>query len=213
MTFDSDAPDSKRFAYYGVDDLETGQRVMDALAGALQGRGRVAILAGNKSAPNLRRRAEGVRLAAQKYPDLRIVDTFFHVETPQDAAATVVRATKEHPDINGWAMVGGWALATRTLLSDLDPHKVSLVAVDALPPMLVYVEKGLAPVLLAQPTYEWGSVGVRTVVSKVLLHETPPTVIPMKLIPVSRATLGAWARQLKAWGFADVPDDAMNDAQ
>src|SRR2546422_10498233 len=32
MTFDSDAPVSKRFAYYGVDDLETGQRVMSELA-------------------------------------------------------------------------------------------------------------------------------------------------------------------------------------
>ncbi|MGH9309870.1 MAG: substrate-binding domain-containing protein, partial [Vicinamibacterales bacterium] len=27
MTFDSDAPDSERFAFYGVDDLKTGQAV------------------------------------------------------------------------------------------------------------------------------------------------------------------------------------------
>ena len=32
MTFDSDAPESKRFAFYGVDDVETGQAVMDELA-------------------------------------------------------------------------------------------------------------------------------------------------------------------------------------
>src|SRR5438105_6082477 len=32
MTFDSDAPDSKRFAFYGVDDVKAGKAVMDELA-------------------------------------------------------------------------------------------------------------------------------------------------------------------------------------
>ena len=32
MTFDSDAPESQRFAFYGVDDVKTGQAVMDELA-------------------------------------------------------------------------------------------------------------------------------------------------------------------------------------
>ena len=34
MTFDSDAPESKRFAFYGVDDIKTGEAVMDELAQA-----------------------------------------------------------------------------------------------------------------------------------------------------------------------------------
>jgi ribose transport system substrate-binding protein len=209
MTFDSDAPSSKRFSYYGVDDVETGRRVMDELAAALHGKGHVAILAGNRNAPNLRHRAEGVRLAAQKYPDIHIVDTFFHVETPQDAVAEVLGANRAHPDINGWAMVGGWALATRTLLGDLDPQRMAIVAIDALPPMLVYVERGLAPVLLAQATYQWGSVGVETIFNKIVLHQTPPAIIPMELVRVSRASLGSWARQLKEWGFADVPEEYL----
>ena len=60
MTFDSDAPDSQRFAFYGVDDLQTGQAVMRELAEQLEGKGKVAILAGNQNAPNLRTRVEGV---------------------------------------------------------------------------------------------------------------------------------------------------------
>ena len=38
-------------------------------------------------------------------------------------------------------MIGGWALFTQTLLTDLDPAKVKIVAVDALPVELAYVEK------------------------------------------------------------------------
>ena len=64
-------------------------------------------------------------------------------------------------------MIGGWPLFTQTLLTDLDPKKMKIVSVDALPAELAYVEKGLAPVLLAQPTYLWGYVGVQTIFDKV----------------------------------------------
>ena len=51
MTFDSDAPQSQRFAFYGVDDEKTGQAVMDELAAQMGKKGTIAILAGNQNAP------------------------------------------------------------------------------------------------------------------------------------------------------------------
>jgi ribose transport system substrate-binding protein len=206
MTFDSDAPDSKRFAFYGVDDIKTGNAVMDELAKQMGGKGSIAILAGNQNAPNLRKRVQGVTEAAKKYPDIKIAGTFYHIETPQDAAAEVIRVQNAYPQVQGWAMIGGWPLFTQTLLTDLDPKKVKIVAVDALPAELAYVEKGLAPVLLAQPTYLWGFVSVQKIVEKVHLKQDVPTIIPMDLVRVSKENLGTWARQLKDWGFTDVPD-------
>ena len=41
MTFDSDAPESKRFAFYGVDDVDTGRKVMAELAPLMGGKGKV----------------------------------------------------------------------------------------------------------------------------------------------------------------------------
>jgi len=205
MTFDSDAPDSKRFAFYGVDDVKTGQAVMDELAKQMGEKGSIAILAGNQNAPNLRKRVDGVKEAAKKYPNMKIVETFYHVETPQDAAAEVVRAQNAYPQIQGWAMIGGWPLFTQTLLTDLDPKKVKIVAVDALPAELAYVQKGLAPVLLAQPTYLWGYVSVNKIFEKVHLKQDVPQIIPMDLVRVTKDNLGQWARQLKDWGFTDVP--------
>ena len=209
MTFDSDAPDSKRFAFYGVDDVKTGQAVMDELAKQMGEKGSVAILAGNQNAPNLRKRVDGVKEAAKKYPNMKIVETFYHVETPQDAAAEVVRAQNAYPQIQGWAMIGGWPLFTQTLLTDLDPNKVKIVAVDALPAELPYVQKGLAPVLLAQPTYLWGYVSVNKIFEKVHLKQDVPTIMPMDLVRVSKENLGTWARQLKAWGFTDVGEEFL----
>jgi ribose transport system substrate-binding protein len=206
MTFDSDAPDSKRFAFYGVDDIKTGMAVMDELAKQMKEKGAIAILAGNQNAPNLRKRVEGVKQAAMKYPGIKIVDTFYHQETPQDAAAEVVRVQNAYPQIQGWAMIGGWPLFTQTLLTDLNPAKTKIVAVDGLPAELAYVEKGLAPVLLAQPTYLWGYESVNRIFDKVQLKKDVPTIIPMELVRVSKDNLGTWARQLRDWGFTDVPE-------
>lgn len=68
MTFDSDVPESKRFAFYGVDDIETGRAVMTELAALMDGEGAIAILAGNQNAPNLQKRAQGVREEAENHP-------------------------------------------------------------------------------------------------------------------------------------------------
>ena len=209
MTFDSDAPQSKRFSFYGVDDRRIGQEVMVELVKQIDARGRVAILAGNQNAPNLRRRVDAVKAEAARHPGIQIVGTFYHLETPQDAASEVIRVNNAYPDIRGWAMVGGWALYTKTLLTDLDPAKVKIVAVDALAPELAYVEKGLTPVLIAQAPYLWGQIGVTTVVDKIYFKKDVPAIIPMEAVRVTRQNLGSWARQLARWGFADVPEQYL----
>ena len=204
MTFDSDVPGSKRFSFYGGDDALMGRQTMEELAKQMGGKGKVAILAGNQNAPNLQNRVKGAKEAAAKYPGITIVNTFYHAETPQDAAAEVIRAQNAYPEIQGWAMIGGWALFTRALLTDLDPKKVKIVSVDGLPAMLSYIDQGLAPVLFAQPCYLWGSVSVKTIFDHVYSKQEVQAHVQMDLVRVDKSNLGEWARQLKAWGFTDV---------
>jgi ribose transport system substrate-binding protein len=209
MTFDSDAPDSQRFAYYGVDDVKTGSQVLEELAKLIEGKGKVAILAGNQNAPNLQKRVAGVKEAAKKHPGLEIVGTFYHPETPQDAAAEVTRVMNAYPGIRGWAFVGGWPLFTQSLLTSIDPDKVTIVSVDALPAELPYIEKGIVPVLLAQPTYKWGYVSVEKIFEKVHLKQDVPAINTMELVRVTKDNLGEWSRQLQEWGFTDVPEQYL----
>jgi ribose transport system substrate-binding protein len=205
MTFDSDAPQSKRFAFYGVDDEKTGQQTMAELAKVMNGKGNVAILAGNQNAPNLQRRVAGAKAEAAKYPGIKIVGVFNHIETPQDASAEVVRVNNAYPEITGWAFIGGWPLWTQSLLTDINPAKMKVVSVDALPSQLVYVDRGIVPVLLAQSVYLWGHQGITTLFEKVHDNKQPANpIIPMELVRVTKDNLGDWARQLKEWGFTDV---------
>jgi ribose transport system substrate-binding protein len=211
FAFDSDAPNSKRFAFYGVDDIETGQMVMKNLAELVKGKANVGIMAGNQNAPNLQKRVQGAKMEAAKYPDIKIVGTFYHAETPQDAAAEVLRVMNAYPEINAFAMIGGWPLFTTTLLTDLDPNKVTVVAVDALPAQLAYVEKGIVPILLAQSTYLWGSVSVELIIDKIYLHKEVPVMNKMELVKVTKDNLSQWAKQLKDWGFTDVPQRYLKE--
>lgn len=213
MTFDVDLPGSKRFAHYGVDDAKAGEMVVDELAKLLGGTGKVAVLGGNPDAPNLKMRVAGVKKAAARHPGLKIVGVFHHRERALDAADEVLSVNAAHPDLKGWAMVGGWPLFESTtsgnLLADLQSRKLKVVAVDALPEQLHYVEKGVA-MLLAQPVYDWGAVSVRTIVDKVHFKKAVSGPIPMELVRVSRENLGPWARQLRDWGFSPLPEEYLN---
>lgn len=206
MTFDSDDPDSKRFAFYGPDDIEMGEKIMTGLAGLINGTGKIAILGGNRTANNLQERIEGIKKAAFNYPGIDIVGTFYHPETQDDAIAVMKKVQETYPDLKGWAMVGGWPLFGDKLEHVMEPGKIKIVAVDALPIQLKYIEKNYVQILLGQPTFKWGEITVETVVDKIFLHKKVSTIIRMKTIPVSIENLGGWSRQLKAWGYKNIPD-------
>lgn len=206
MTFDSDAPNSKRFTFYGPDDLEMGKKIMNELAGLIDSKGKIAILGGNQKAINLKARIEGVRRAAADYPNIEIAETYFHSETEADAIAVMLEAMKSNPDLKGWAMVGGWPLFGEKLKSIIKPGEIKIVAVDALPIQLEYIEKNYVQVLLGQPTFRWGEVSVQTVIDKIHFNKKVDEIIRLKIIPVTIENLGGWSRQLKAWGYKDVPE-------
>src|SRR5262245_24467368 len=198
-TFDSDAPNSKRFVTYAIDDIQGGERVMDELARAMGGKGMVAILAGNQNAPNLQKRVEGVKNAARKHPGIAIRDTYYHKETPQDAAAKVEQVMQANPEITGWAMVGGWPLFTDNALK-WQPGTVKCVSVDALPPELAYLRSGHVQLLLAQQCYEWGYRSVEHLINKVYLKKDPTAVKDVSpLQPVTKQDVDAYAKNWEKW--------------
>jgi ribose transport system substrate-binding protein len=199
VTFDSDAPQSKRLTCFGTDDLSCGKQVMDDLAKIMGGKGSVAILAGNQNAPNLQKRVQGVRDAAKAYPDIKIVDAYYHKETPQDAAAKVEQVMQAHPEITGWAMIGGWPLFTDNALK-WEPGTVKVVAVDALPAQLGYLKSGHVQELLAQQVYEWGTTSVDVLYDACANNKKPAsTFLKAALIPVTKENVDEFGKNWDKW--------------
>lgn len=187
LCFDSDAPDSRRFAYYGTDDASCGKRVVDELAKVMGEKGTIAILAGSQSAPNLQKRVAGAIAALTKYPNMKLNDpgVFYHVETPEKAAEAISSAQNANPNIQGWALIGGWPLFTVDALK-WAPRSIKVISVDALPAQLSYLKSDHVQVLLAQDCYGWGTKSVELLLEKIVNGKTPPD--PLVIDPLTVVT-------------------------
>lgn len=201
MCFDSDAPKSKRLCYYGTDDVTCGTAVMKELAQIMGDKGTIAILAGNQTAPNLQKRVAGVKEELARHPGMKLTadGVFYHPETPEQAAEAVNTAQNTHPEIEGWAMIGGWPLFAKNALK-WAPGSVKTVSVDALPAQLAYLKSGHVAALYAQDCYGWGYRSVEIVLNKVVKNQDPPEVrIIDPLTRVTRENADEYAKKWDKW--------------
>lgn len=186
MTFDSDVPASKRFAYFGTDDFFAGKSLAEEIVKAMGDKGTIAILAGNQNAPNLQARVRGVKeTLAKTNPGIKVKDVYYHKETPQDAVKKIEEVQAANPDITGWVFVGGWPLYTQNALDSLR-GKAKVVSLDTLPPTLPYVKNGDVAVLLGQRYYGWGQESVRLLMEKIVEGKNPSN--PLVNAPLDRVT-------------------------
>jgi ribose transport system substrate-binding protein len=203
MCFDSDAPQSKRFAYYGTDDAACGKKVMEELAKAMGDKGTIAILAGNQSAPNLQKRVQGVKDELKNHPNIKLLEAsggvFYHQETPEKAAEAIQAAQNANPQIEGWALIGGWPLFTSNALP-WPAGKIKVVSVDALPAQLGYLEDGHVQLLLAQDCYGWGYKSVEILLDKIVKNQNPPQErVIDPLTPVTKETATEFGKKWQKW--------------
>jgi ribose transport system substrate-binding protein len=196
---DSDAPQSKRLFDYGTDDEQFGRQIIDLLAKEMGGKGTIAILDGNQSAPNLQLRLKGAREELKKYPDLKELNgsgVFYHQETPEKASEALDAAMAANPGkIDGWAIMGGWPLFTDNALK-FAPGTVKVVCGDALPKQLNYLRDGHVQDLLSQDCYGWGYKGVQYLLDYLVKGIKPASKIPNPLTVVTNRPTDATSQNV-----------------
>jgi len=200
VTFDSDAPESGRMAYYGVDDFEAGKEVMRQLATVMGSEGKVAVLTGNPAATNLQARVNGVVEQAKEYEGISAPEVFsFMPETATEAAAKMQQVQTANPDITGWALVGGWPLYTDNALDGIYEN-AKIVSMDPLPLPLEYAKKGQVQVLVGQPYFGWGEKSVEMIVDKLHFDRSPKSdMVFAKFDIVTSDNASEFAENWKYW--------------
>jgi ribose transport system substrate-binding protein len=156
VTWDSDAPKSKRAAFYGVDDLASGRIMGEETVRLLNGKGTVAIIT-SMGATNLQRRLDGMKEALAKAPDIKIVETYDIHEDSVRTVELVAAGTKRYPDLSAWLSTGGWPVFTRNATAPVDPAKTKFISFDTIQPALDLLREGKVTVLLGQKYFGWGS--------------------------------------------------------
>ncbi len=199
VTYSGDAPNSKRFVALGIDDFKCGEETFEQLARLLKGKGVVAAIDGNPNAANLQQRAAGFRAAAKKHPGIKLLDIYYHKETPADAVAKIEQVMQANPDITGWGLLGGWPLFTDNALK-WPPGTVKCVSVDALPQQLGYVRSGHVQQLLSQDVYGYGYKSVEHLVNKLHLKKpTKASVDNSPLTAVGKDNVEVFAKNWEKW--------------
>ena len=162
VTFDSDAPDSKRVAYFGTDNYAAGYSEGEVLAEAIGGKGKVALVTGSLVMENLNQRIKGIEACfEEKYPDIEVVDV---VTTDDDFAKgleTCEAMLRAHPDLDGVANMsatGGPCLA-QILADPTFAHfkdQLVIVGFDDFPEVLQAIRDGYVLATMVQRPKQMG---------------------------------------------------------
>jgi len=160
VTWDSDAPKSKRYAFYGVDDFASGKIMGQQAVKLLNGKGTVAIIT-SVGATNLQRRLDGMKEELAKAPGIQIVETFDIHEDSVRTVELIAAGTKRYPDLSAWLSTGGWPVFTRNATAPVDPARTKFISFDTIQPALDLLREGRVTVLLGQKYFGWGSEPVR----------------------------------------------------
>ena len=201
MCFDSDAPKSNRLMYYGADDVEFGKMLLQELAKELKGKGTIAILAGNKNALNLQRRLQGIKSELKKHPHIALSpdDVYYNIEIPNVASEAIIRAQKKHPTIGGWILIGSTALQIKNSLK-WNPGEIKVVAGNAIPAELEYVNSGYVQALVGVNCFQMGYKSVELLLDKILRnHTSAEKQIFAPLTPISKENEDEWSLNWKKW--------------
>jgi ribose transport system substrate-binding protein len=196
VTWDSDAPKSKRQAFYGVDDIASGRIMGEEAVKMLGGKGTVAIIT-SFGATNIQQRLEGVKDVLAKHPGMKIVETYDVKEDALRCAEIISTGTRRYPDLGAWISVGGWPVFTRNALASVDPAKTKFISFDTNPPAPDLLKAGKVQVLLGQKYFGWGSETVKLLRDMKNGKMPAKTIIDSGVDVVTRENVDAYVEQWK----------------
>lgn len=165
ITFDADAPGSKRLAYIGTNNKDFGLALGKQLLQLRPDGGKYAMVSGGPGAKNLAERVDGVReaLKGSKWVEVQGSPTFCN----DDSTLAIQQMTDLRtatPDLAAIVPVGGWPMFApegfkafvNKNKKDIDSGKLTLVVADTLKMQLELLRDGYSNALTGQRPFEMG---------------------------------------------------------
>jgi len=162
ITFDSDAPASKRLLFIGTNNYQAGMMGARVTAAKLQGKGSVMVFTMPEQV-NLNERLRGYREVFAGHPQIRIVEVFDVKGDPRisfDRTKEMIESKKPLPD----AFVCLEATACEEVAEVLSRNRVEgklVVAMDTDQATLEWIQKGLIAATIAQKPYTMAFSGLK----------------------------------------------------
>jgi len=162
VTFDADAPVSKRLFFIGTNNYQAGLLGGKRLAEELKDKGNVVVFTMPEQT-NLAERLRGYREALARYPDVRIVRVVDIAGDPRVAFDTTAEIIgKEGDKVNAFVCLEAQAgREVATVLNDRKVQNKVVIAMDTDADTLDWIDKGVIAATIAQKPYTMAMVGLR----------------------------------------------------
>lgn len=162
ITFDSDAPASKRLGFVGTNQYNAGYAAGKAMAEWLKGQGQVGIST-FPGPDHLAKRVQGFKDALAEYgPKIKIVATVNDEGDVAKAETVITAMLQANPNINGiFAAHGNPSAAAAVAVRNLGMQgKVNILGFDFGMPVIELIEKGEIRGTVGQDPYLMGFMGM-----------------------------------------------------
>ncbi len=162
ITFDSDAPKSKRLAYIGTNNIEAGKAAGAEAVKLFPNGAKLVAFVGNMSAQNARERYQGFLEAVKGHNITFVQDPYQDQKDKGKARKNVEDAITKYKDINGFVGLysyNGPAIVEAVQAANVR-DKIKIICFDGEPDTLKNLEKGLVDVTVVQKPYEFGRLSI-----------------------------------------------------
>jgi ribose transport system substrate-binding protein len=157
ITFDSDAPDSKRLLYIGTNNYEAGKALGAEIVGLLPNGGKMAVFVGSLSADNAAQRLQGIVDAIAGH-NIEIVDKREDNTDRAKARSNVEDIINAHADLN--LVAGLWSYNGPAIASAIESlgktGKILAAVFDEEEGTLNAIASGVIAVTVVQKPFSFG---------------------------------------------------------
>jgi ribose transport system substrate-binding protein len=184
ITFDSDAPKSKRTTFVGTNNEQGGLEGGKAFKAALPKGGTYAIITGGLAADNLNARIKGFKTAIGS-GFTEVAGSPFPCDDDSNKAIQLIQdVLTKNPNLSGIFYSGGWPMfapeaytrALQTRQADIKSGKFVVVSFDTLTSQLKLLKAGLASTLIGQRPYKMGTQSVDLLAKLAQKQSVPPII-------------------------------------
>ena len=198
VTFNTDAPESRRVCFVGQDLLTAGRIAGELMGELLDRKGKVLIITGFHETLAHRQRVQGFKEQLQRYfPDVEIIGIYENHDKPQEAYSISRKVLKYFSELKGIYVTAGGPFGAGQAIKDIGKVGiVKLICFDLLEETIKLIREGIIQISIQQDPFFQGYEAVRILYNYLLInHDSPQEFVFTNLAIACRGNIEILARQ------------------
>jgi simple sugar transport system substrate-binding protein/ribose transport system substrate-binding protein len=199
VSFNSDAPGSKRIAFFGQNLVLSGHAAAGALIDFMGGGGKILIVTGEAAASWSQDREKGARAAAAEHADVVVINTISTGWEEQAQYAAIENAIRANPDLKGIVTLDAATTPAtgRALIRLNKVGAIKHVGFDLVPETLDNIKKGATDASLSQNPYMQGYLPVKALY-EYIVNKAPIKSVDTGILRVDSTNIDEYLNKLKS---------------